>query len=113
MEDWTKHISWRERDDRYEKLLAGGIWCVTTVNYFYEEGKRESPFSIGELKPIQMPNMDMDGLFEGRKAFTESQWIDVLMRSTGMEPAYLDQRVKRRAPILSLARPRVGRRVSS
>jgi hypothetical protein len=44
--------------------------------------------------PIQMPNMDMDNFFEGRKNFTEDQWLDVLMRSTGMEPAYLDQRVK-------------------
>lgn len=78
----------------YQKLLAGGIWCVTTIHYFYEEGKKESPFSIGDLKPIQMPNMDMEGLFEGRKAFTESQWIDVLMRSTGMEPANLEERTK-------------------
>ena len=79
---------------QFEKLLVGGIWCIVTVHYFYEEGSKGSPFSIGDLKPIQMPNMDLEGLFEGRRGFTEDQWLDVLCRSTGMEPANLDARVK-------------------
>src|SRR5690606_380799 len=79
---------------QYEKLLAGGIWCIVTVNYFFEEGSKGSPFSVGNLKPIQMPNMDLNGLLEARKAFTESEWMDVLLRSTGMEPANFDERVK-------------------
>ncbi|ABK99890.1 protease Lon-related BREX system protein BrxL [Pelobacter propionicus] len=79
---------------KYEKLLVGGIWCIVTLNYFYEENMKGSPFSIGDLKPIQMPNMDMEGLFEGRKAFSQEQWMDVLVRSTGMEPSVLEQRVK-------------------
>lgn len=79
---------------KYEKLLVGGIWCIVTLNYFYEENMKGSPFSIGELKPIQMPNMDMEGLFEGRKAFTQDQWMDALVRSTGMEPSVLEPRVK-------------------
>ena len=41
-----------------------------------------------------MPNMDMDELFDGRKAFTQAEWIDVLIRSTGMEPANLETRTK-------------------
>jgi len=79
---------------RYEKLLVGGIWSIITLEYFYEEGQKGSPFIIRELKPIQMPNMDMEALFEGRRAFTEEQWIDVLLRSTGMEPTHFDERVK-------------------
>jgi ATP-dependent Lon protease len=47
-----------------------------------------------DLKPIQMPNMDMEELFEGRKGFTEEQWIDALLRSTGMEPTCFKERVK-------------------
>lgn len=78
----------------YEKLLVGGIWALVTLEYFYEEGQKGSPFSVRQLKPIQMPNMDMDELREGRKQFTVDEWIDVLMRSTGMEPTQLDQRVK-------------------
>lgn len=79
---------------QYEKLLVGGIWCITTIEYFYEDGQKTSPFLIRELKPIQMPNMDMEELFEGRRSFSEEQWIDALLRSTGMEPTTLEQRVK-------------------
>ena len=79
---------------QYEKLLVGGIWCIITLEYFYEEGQRGSPFIVREMKPIQMPNMDLEELFAGRRAFTESQWIDVLLRSTGMEPTHFEDRVK-------------------
>jgi ATP-dependent Lon protease len=79
---------------QYEKLLVGGIWALVTLEYFFEEGQKSSPFSVRQLKPIQMPNMDMDELRESRGHFTVEQWIDVLMRSSGMEPTTLDERVK-------------------
>ena len=79
---------------QFEKLLVGGIWCIVTLHYFFEEGGKGSPFTISDLKPIQMPNMDLEALFEGRRGFSEGQWLDVLCRSTGMEPANLDERVK-------------------
>lgn len=79
---------------RYEKLLVGGIWCIITLEYFHEEGQKGSPFLIRELKPIQMPNMDMNELFEGRRHFSETQWIDVLLRSAGIEPTHFEERVK-------------------
>ena len=56
---------------RFEKLLVGGIWCIVTVHYYHEEGQKGSPFTIDDLKPIQMPNMDMEEFFEGRKAFSQ------------------------------------------
>src|SRR5580765_705366 len=56
---------------KFEKLLVGGIWCIVTLEYFYEEDQKGSPFVMRELKPIQMPNLDLDELFEGRRAFTE------------------------------------------
>src|SRR5579864_3418297 len=77
-----------------QKLLAGGIWCIIAIQYYYEEGQKGSPFMIADMKPIQMPNMDMDELFEGRKQFTEEQWLDVMIRSTGMEPSTLERRTK-------------------
>lgn len=79
---------------KYEKLLAGGIWSIITMRYFYEDGQKGSPFIIEDLKPIQMPNMDMDELFEGRRHFSEPQWIDVLLRSVGYEPTHFEKRVK-------------------
>jgi len=79
---------------RYEKLLVGGIWCILTLQYYYEEGSKDSPFLISELKPIQMPNLDMNLIFEGRKQFSEEQWIDMILRSTGLEPTLFETRVK-------------------
>lgn len=79
---------------RYEKLLAGGIWSIITMRYFFEEGQKSSPFLIEELKPIQMPNMNMEEVFTGRRHFSESEWIDVLLRSCGYEPTQFDERVK-------------------
>ena len=79
---------------QYEKLLVGGIWALVTLEYFFEEGQKNSPFSVRHLKPIQMPNMDMDDLQQGRRQFTSEQWHDVLLRSSGMEPTTLDYRVK-------------------
>ena len=77
-----------------EKLLTGGIWCIITVQYFYEEGQKTSPFSVHHLKPIQMPSMNMDEVFSARRQFTTGQWVDVLLRSVGMEPVNLEDRVK-------------------
>ncbi|WP_342567785.1 protease Lon-related BREX system protein BrxL [Psychrobacillus sp. FSL K6-4046] len=79
----------------FDKLLVGGIWCMIKIDYFYdEETKVMNPFSVCSLQPIQMPNMDMEEVFEGRKQFTKKEWIDVLIRSTGMEPTQLEERVK-------------------
>lgn len=79
---------------KFEKLLVGGIWCIATLEYFFEEDQKGSPFVLRDLKPIQMPNMDLEELFQGRRAFTEQQWIDALLRSTGMEPTNFQERVK-------------------
>ncbi len=51
---------------QYEKLLVGGIWCIISLSYYYEENQKSTPFILSELKPIQMPNMDMEDLFAGR-----------------------------------------------
>lgn len=77
-----------------EKLLTGGIWSIITVQYFFEEGQKTSPFSIMNLKPIQMPSMNMDEIFSAREHFTNEQWMDVILRSVGMEPTNLEKRVK-------------------
>lgn len=80
---------------KFDKLLGGGIWCILQMQYFRdEEEKGRSPFLIDDLKPIQMPNMDLAEVIEGRKAFTKDEWIDVLIRSTGMEPSRMDARLK-------------------
>lgn len=79
----------------FDKLLVGGIWCMVKMDYYYDElESNNSPFTVNHLQPIQMPNMDMNEIFEGRAAFTKDEWIDVIMRSIGMEPTQLEERVK-------------------
>lgn len=76
----------------YEKLLAGGIWCMISLEY--DASHKPSPFVLSSLKPIQMPATDLEELREGRAAFSRSEWIDALLRSVGMEPTVFEEKVK-------------------
>ena len=79
----------------YDKLLAGGIWCIIDLTYFYnEDEKKQSPFVINDITPIQMPNLDKSEIINARSQFTKEEWIDFLLRSCGMEPTQFEYRVK-------------------
>ena len=96
---------------RYDRLLCGGIWCIVQLEYesdddieIYESlndasarGKKKkdfSPISVRSLTPVQMPHIDLAELKQGRKAFTKDEWIDILLRSSGMEPDAFTYREK-------------------
>ena len=82
-----------EYPTKYDRLLCGGIWCIVQLEYEYvEEDKHRSPILIHKLTPIQMPHVDINELKQGRKAFTEEEWIKVLLRSIGMEPDKFNER---------------------
>lgn len=85
-----------EYPEQYDRLLCGGIWCIVQLEYEYneEEKKNGYPIQIRKLTPIQMPHVDIDELKAGRKAFTKDEWMDVLLRSIGMEPDELSYREK-------------------
>ena len=85
-----------EYPERYDRLLCGGIWCIIQLDYEFieEDVKNGSPIKIRKLTPIQMPHVDISELKLGRKAFTKEEWIDVLLRSIGMEPDTLTDREK-------------------
>lgn len=82
--------------EQYDRLLCGGIWCIVQLEYEYNEEERNNgyPIRIRKLTPIQMPHIDIGDLKQGRSAFTKVEWIDVLMRSIGMEPDELNDREK-------------------
>lgn len=101
-----------------EKLLIGGIWCIVRIEYvgldkegdpeneygediFGNKKKKklrkkrsryESPFEIAALKPIQMPNLDLDEIREARRNFTTDEWISLLLKSAGYEPDALSRK---------------------
>jgi len=85
-----------EYPEKFDRLLCGGIWCIVQLDYEYveEEKKNGMPVQIRKLMPIQMPHVEIDELKEGRKHFTEDEWLDIMMRSIGMEPDTLSEREK-------------------
>ena len=96
-----------EYPTQYDRLLCGGIWCIIQLEYNNNDyaseiilegnkkNKKNAPLiSIHKLTPIQMPHVDLDDLKDGRKAFTKEEWLDILLRSTGMEPDEFTYREK-------------------
>lgn len=85
-----------EYPTQYDRLLCGGIWCIVQLEYEYieEDKKNGTPIRIWKLNPIQMPHVDIGELKAGRKAFTQEEWMDLLLRSIGMEPSTLENREK-------------------
>lgn len=103
-----------EYPEKFDRLLCGGIWCIVQLDYEVEgdnnfgiedidgnplrskqkKQKDISPISIRKLTPIQMPHIDIDELKQGRTAFTKNEWLDILLRSIGMEPDEFTYREK-------------------
>lgn len=98
-----------EYASEYTKILTGGIWCITRIAYQYENedfeyderrsrrkkrGPEDSPFKIISLKPIQMPNLDLEEMISKRKEFSFDEWRDLLLRSAGYEPDALSEKEK-------------------
>ena len=79
----------------YDRLLCGGIWCIVQLEYEYdEEDRRASPIRVRKLTPIQMPHIELSEIKEARKEFTKQEWLNVLIRSTGMESDRFTDREK-------------------
>ena len=81
---------------KFDRLLCGGIWCIIQLNYEFddEDYRSVNPIQIAKLTPIQMPHIDIEELKAGRKAFSQEEWLDVMLRSTGMEPDEFTYREK-------------------
>ena len=76
-----------------ERLLSDGIWCIVELSYQFDEDEG-GEFVIDGLTPIQMPGFDLQEIVSGRANFTKEEWIDILVRSCGLEPTELEPRVK-------------------
>jgi ATP-dependent Lon protease len=76
-----------------ERLLSDGIWCIVQLSYQFDEDQGGA-FVIDEITPIQMPDFNLDEIVQARKNFTKEEWIDLILRSTGMEPSYFKEREK-------------------
>ena len=86
--------------DRYvrefDRLLVDGVWCEVELRHEYDDqatGKR-SPFWIDDLRPIQVAAFDLHEYSEARRGFSTNEWIDLLIRTIGLEPAGMEKRLK-------------------
>jgi ATP-dependent Lon protease len=89
------HIPERYMRD-YDRLLMGGIWAQVNIRHQYDEeakGKK-SPFWIDDLQPIQIASFDLDEYRKCRREFSTDEWINLLLRSIGMEPSHFERRLK-------------------
>ena len=77
-----------------EKLLESGIWAEVTLAYNEVEDD-DYAFFIEDLRPIQIAHFDEQKFFRGREKFTTDEWIDVLIRSIGINPDWLAERSKK------------------
>ena len=71
------------------RLLVSGVWCIADLSYAANEAKGESPYILDKLKPIQLARFDFEEYVEGRSRFTMDEWIDVLTRTIGFDPAQM------------------------
>ena len=78
---------------KHKKLLSGGVWCIITIGYLYDEGE-DMPWLLQEVKPIQISNIDMDDIIKLREEFTKEEWVDFLIQSIGLEPSQFNFRSK-------------------
>jgi len=76
-----------------ERLLEGGIWAEITIG-FNEIEEDDYTFYVEDLRPIQLSRFDFDGYADGRRQFTRNEWLDVILRSVGLEPSKLSFRLK-------------------
>jgi len=79
---------------RYDRLLEGGIWAMVEVEFRQPDEKKDSPFHIADLKPIQLARFDEEEFVDGRSQFTRDEWVDILIRTLGLEPDRMDRRLK-------------------
>ena len=78
----------------HPKLLVSGVWCISDIEYEFNEEKDASPWILSTIKPIQLSLFDFDSYLEARKKFNMDEWIDVLVQSIGFNPEMFGQRSK-------------------
>ncbi len=78
----------------YERLLMGGVWCQLDLRFQTSEEEGKNPFWIDRLQPIQIATFDVEDYRHTRRELTTDEWIDLIVRSMGYEPAEMSRRLK-------------------
>jgi ATP-dependent Lon protease len=76
-----------------DRLLEGGIWAEVVIAHNDIDGDKYA-FYVEDLRPIQLSRFDFDAYSAGRASFSRDEWLDVVLRSVGLEPSKLTKRLK-------------------
>ena len=79
---------------RHPKLLVGGVWCISDIEYEYSVDKKISPWVLDTIKPIQLSHFDFEAYLAARRAFSKDEWIDLVLQSIGFNPELFGRRSK-------------------
>jgi len=89
--------------ERYERILSG-LWGIGVLEYRPElaeaimaRGRDKpsfTPLILVEFEPFQVYNIDVKAFIEGRRAFTTWEWVDLLIKSIGLNPSMYNERQK-------------------
>ena len=87
-----------------DRILEGGIWADVMIAHNDIE-EDDYAFYIEELRPIQLSRFDFDRYAEGSQEFNRDDWLEVILRTVGLEPAKLTERqrfhyIARLAPLV-------------
>jgi ATP-dependent Lon protease len=100
---WAEAVNFGDRNlhipthyvTEFERLTTGGIWAQVDMRFEYdEESKGKHPFWIDRLTPIQIATFDLEAYRSARREFTADEWLDLIIRSMGYEPAEMTRRLK-------------------
>ncbi len=76
-----------------DRILEGGIWAEVTICHNEVEDDHYA-FYIEELRPIQLSRFNYEAYCENRAKYSRDEWLDIVMRSVGLEPTKIDKRIK-------------------
>ncbi|MFW5776603.1 MAG: BREX system Lon protease-like protein BrxL [Spirochaetota bacterium] len=76
-----------------DRILSGGIWAEVTLGYNEIEDD-DYAFYVEDLRPIQLSRFSFDEYIGGREAFTRDEWLQVIIRTLGLDPTKMDRRLQ-------------------
>lgn len=98
--------------DENTDLLRGGMWGIATLKYLPQEEEgtygivdvssgrasnnndAPSPILMSKFTPFQVTNVDLHEFAARRRRFSREEWVDLLIRSIGLNPGAYDEQQK-------------------
>lgn len=75
-----------------EGLLQGSTWGAAKI--CYDASDDSGGVRIIDFKPMQAGRVSLEAFCEARKAFTDDEWISLIIRTLGYEPARYGEQEK-------------------